>query len=172
MLSKRVWICLFIINLFSVAVAQDKPLTSAITYEVLTDVLTVDEPQILEISITCNAAGPVKYIALNLPGVSSVMSLIAAKLNNEPLWLIQADGRRESLPNIIPWNFEKDSARLVLYPGAWEVGYRLDLEIQVNIEKVDEIQAEEAKIVRMETEIPSGIFSGSPSGRGSHIIFQ
>jgi len=173
MIRYSVWLYLLILGMLSVVVSQDEPLTSDISYEVLTDVLEIaDKPQTLIISINCNSDGPVQYLALDLQGIPSVMSLVSATLNNKPLWLIQSKGAEQTLPNILSWHFEKENSRLVLYPGSWAAGYLLDIEIQVSIDKLNEIRTEESETVRMETQLPSGKFSAISSGRGNKIIFQ
>ena len=110
-------------------------------------------------------------LSIRLEKIDAVLNLLAAKANNEPLWLIRTDSvvNRE---NVIAWDYDRTTANLILYPANIKNPFVLDLEIQINLNKPESIDTNLEYILKSDAVLERGIFECSQGSRRNSISFK
>ena len=145
------------------------PATRSIEYEVLTaDFQANSEPQSMRVSLNIDGTTSVENISIRLAGNHGKLTLLYAEKNGTALWLIQSSDR--TLPeNVLSWNYNDSSGVLRIFPFPYEGPYTLELEMQLNFNSTISSTENQQDTVIVETNLPSGVYEASVTGRGNKI---
>ena len=154
-------------------IAQDtKPTTSALTFEVLSTSLQMSkEPQNIRIIISCNGSQDIESLTLKMTQIKALWSVVSAKLNNQPLWLIKSENMSNK-DDVLAWNLSAQDSELILFPNEWSTPYVMELEIQLNLNDPKISQKEASTNITMEASMAGESYHCSPTGRGNQLSVQ
>ena len=98
-------------------------------------------------------------------------TLVSARLNNESIWLVNADSKSER-ENVLAWNYDAEQSLLRLYPSDWQSGYDLELTVRVSILQPGLVKKSDTRSIALEADLGGTKYHCSPSGSGSDMTFK
>jgi hypothetical protein len=137
--------------------------TANIQYEVLTEALTIgDEPYTIQVALQVQSSQEISFITMLFDSLKIQMHITAAELNGEALWLLYSEEKSEN-DKVLTWMYDNKESKLRLYPNTWQAPYRLVLDIQITLMRVEALTA----VLRASTEINNSLLPCQPAGRGN-----
>jgi hypothetical protein len=168
----RISVFLLMLLISSLCGQDIKPVTTEIRYEVLDELIDVDqEEQALNIQVTSLTLTGIKYLSIGFEKIPARWSLISAELNGEKLWLVKADIHPGN-DKVLAWDYSPGSNQIRLFPHTWQAPYVLDLQMQLNFESRVDSQETSDERVLVEAELSGTAFLATPTGRGDKINFR
>ena len=160
------------LSLISLCVQDNLPTYSAVQYEVRADsLLKTNEPQDLIISISASSSGGLAAFELKIYDLKVLWTLVSAKLNDEPIWLINTDSKSDK-QNVLAWKYESEENLLRLYPSDWQSGYNLELMVRLSILQPGSLANNDSKSIALEADLGGQRYQCSPSGSGNDMTFK
>jgi hypothetical protein len=155
------------------ASAQNQiPERSDILFEISGDsLLRNNNPQDLNLSITCSSAEQVEAYILKLDEVEVLWTIVSAELNDSPLWLIMNESKSER-SDILAWYYDQEDKSLSFYPPQASTNYNLNIMLRINLLKSSRIQKKMGKKISLETQTARGLERCSTNGTGNMITFR
>jgi hypothetical protein len=169
----RIFIVLVIgLSLVSLFAQDNLPLTSAVQYEVQADsLLRSNQPQDLTLIITCNSAAGLDAYEIKIHGLNVMWTLVSANLNNEQLWLVNAD-ERSGRANVLAWEYDSEQALLRLFPNAWAAGHQLEVTVRASILQPALLKKTSSKLIALEVDMGGQKYRCETSGTGGDMTFK
>ena len=160
------------LSLISLYAQDNLPTYSAVQYEVQADSLfRSNEPQEVIISISSSSSpGPEAY-ELKIYDLKTLWTLVSAKLNNEAIWLVNADSKSDN-QNVLSWNYDQELSLLRLYPPDWPSEYELEVTVRLSILEPGLVKKSNAKSLALEADLGGARFQCSPRGSGGDMSFK
>jgi len=148
------------------------PVNANIQVEVLTENKSVDdENQYIQVQLICQTSDEVNALNLRFEDRSARWTVVSAQLNGELLWLLKSSVRAPH-ENVLAWDFDENADQLNLFPANWQIPYVLDLQLQINMNSTEKPDNPLQEKVIVETSLPTGIYTASPTGRGDIITLR
>jgi hypothetical protein len=160
------------LSLISLHAQDSLPTYSAVQYEVQADSLfRSNEPQELIISISSRSSQGLEAYELKINDLKVLWTLVSATLNNEAIWLVNADSKSDN-QNVLSWNYDPEQSLLRLYPQDWQSEYELEVTVRLSILEPGLVKKSDAKSVALEADFGGTKFQCSPRGSGGDMTFK
>ena len=153
--------------------AQDTlPVNSAMQYEVQADsLLKSNQPQNLQIIISCNSSAGLNFYEIKINGLKVLWTLVSAKLNEQPVWLVNSNTRTDN-NKVLAWYYDSEQSLLRLYPAEWEATYVLDLTVSASILQPAKLSKSDSKLVSLEADLGGQKFTCVTTESGGEMTFK
>jgi hypothetical protein len=150
---------------------ENLPTYSAVEYEIQADsLIKSNQPQDMLISISSSSGGLDAY-ELKIYDLKVLWTLVSAKLNDEPIWLVN-DDLKSDRENVLAWEYDSEQNLLRLYPADWQSGYELELMVRLSILQPGLVKKNDAKSIALEADIGGTKYKCSSRGTGSDMTFK
>lgn len=160
------------LSLVSLSAQDNLPVTSAAEYEVQADsLLRTNEPQDLQILITCNSPGGLDAYEIKIQDLKVLWTLVSANLNGEALWLVNA-GKRSENENVLAWEYDREQSLLRLFPNEWAAGHQLEVAVRASILQPGLLKKTDSKVIALEADMGGQKFQCTTTGSGGDMTFK
>ena len=130
-----------------------------------------NNPQDLNLSITCSSVEQIEAYILKLDEVDVLWTIVSAELNDQPLWLIMSESKSER-SDILAWYYNQEEKSLRFFPPEIGTNYNLNIMLRINLLKANRIQKRMSKQISLETQTARGLERCSTSSTGNMITFR
>jgi hypothetical protein len=170
---KRIFLILgILLSLISLYAQDNLPTYSSVQYEVQADSLfKTNQPQDLKISISCSSSGGLDAYELKIYDLKVLWTIVSANLNDQSIWLVNADSRSER-ENVLAWHYDSEQSLLRLFPAEWQSAYTLEVTVRASILQPAKLAESDSKIVMLEADLGGQKYKCATTGSGSQMTFK
>jgi hypothetical protein len=172
MISRFCLILGILLSLISLYAQDNLPVYFAVQYEVQADsLLRSNQPQDLTLLISCNSPAGLDAYEIKIYDLKVLWTLVSANLNDEPLWLVNANAKSEK-ENVLAWQYDSDQSLLRLFPNEWEAGHQLEIKVKASILQPSLLKKSDSKEIILEANRGGQKYQCSPTASGRDMTFK